>query len=256
MVTRTYASKSTQTWLEEIERQEGEVDNGADGETDEGDEDEAVVNQKLEEIHSRAVITTCPVCLDEFSGSKIMFLSRCSHAVCGACLDRLNFTSTSLRATVSCPSCRQTCKRTDFIKVVFPTAGTLISDERQTLTNTFKNLRRKELPDVIAKLTYIIDLEAQRSSELTLPPTVNRSMLERYTRIYSGALTSLMLRKHIKELVKKINAIDRLLIKVLRYIRTPSEDLIFDVSNYIAKMIVKELKKKKKLCDVCTPRPI
>ena len=260
VVSREFVSASTQTWLPEIERAgQAESDNGGDGgdegDAEDDDENGGFVNGDLEESYAKATIKSCPVCLEDFSDSKSMLLSHCSHVICGSCLGRLDFTSSSLRATVKCPTCRQVCKRHDFVKVVFPSCGTLMSDERKTLTDTFKLLRRKEIPDIIAQLTYILDLEVQRSSELTLPPTVNRLMLERYTRIYSGALTSVMLRKHVNKLVRKVNALDRLIIKVLKYIRVPSENLIYDASNYIAKLIVQNLKRKKQLCDVCSPRP-
>jgi len=212
-------------------------------EKEEGEEERETKGNELE-----VRLTRCPVCLTLFSSENKLMIPDCGHGLCQLCLNVLFDRATTAAAAaaavaaVRCPLCRNERKKADYILVKFYHLESICLAERSILIKNLESLKNKNIQKVLNCVNELLEIE--KKSQKNLPLVCNRKSLEKRR---LELLHFVDTETKIKKLVEARSCISDAVLNAeesLNVVTSPNENLLFDISTFFAKRLIKRINER------------
>ena len=94
-------------------------------------------------------LISCPVCMSEFSEDRGAYVGNCGHLLCLGCHTKILRPGAS---TFVCPTCRQSCHNSSFIRIILPSRHAVMGRERGKLLERVESAKNEQLSEMMACL--------------------------------------------------------------------------------------------------------
>lgn len=204
---------------------------------EEGNDDD----EDLKSDHS-SKIDKCPVCLRVFTEKRpLTILFMCGHAFCMECIEELQ-----KDCEFPCPICREIHFPADYVPVKFLTTQCFTKAERKQYAIKMEDIRLRHVERALAEIEALLENEQSRVDYyMRLPNYCSKLSLKRKRPALVNSLINFGIEKSLKSLKKMLLCIDEDLKDFIYDSAFIPEDLTYEASSQIARVMIRIMKKGK-----------